>query len=598
MLKISLMVKEILFRHIPLLSEKEKLFRLSRECLRHQRRLTAGIASLLVLAVTRLYLTWLVKEWTEGPLVTGDASSVYGIVLAAVLTTGVMVAAIFTSRYLIVDVNQRVIQGIRDRVQQKLMEMGVAGVRQFKSGDLFSRIFSDVGNLSLLVRDIFERVIGESLVAIGAIGLMLYLDWRLAFLICAVVPPAAFVLNSLTSIIRRWAAKAQRKLGGLSAIFSEQVHGITTIKGFQSEMFERDRFSHLNKTYRRQFMHSELWNAVLTSTIWLVTGLGLLGMLWYGSRQVLAGEITPGALITFCLCAGQMIEPVRRLSDVNAGLQRSLAAADRVFEIIDSGLFEPDGNLAVHHPITGHLSLDHLCFHYPHGEEVLKDLTLSVTALETVALVAPSGGGKSTLARLSIRFWDPLGGRIFLDGVDIRSLRLADLRRAVCVVEQEPFVFSGSLMENISYGSWHAPSAAIDSAIKLAGLEDLACDLPGGVNGILDEGGHNLSGGQKQRIALARAIVRDPAVLILDEATSAIDSDTEQQIFEKLKEWLARRTVIVMAHRLSTISRFSRIIVLDEGLVVGDGGLSELVKTCPPFIRLFSEQLGPPKIQV
>jgi len=598
MFKVSHSIREFIIENMSVLSEKDTLLRLYRACLRYRKRLLAATATLLLLAATRLYLTWLVKEWAEGPLVNADSSSVHRIMTAAVITTGIMVAAIFLSRYMTHDVNQRMVQGLRDRAQQKLIQIGVAGVRRFQSGDLFSRIFNDVSTLSLFVRDIFKRVIGESLLAIGAFGMMLYLDWRLAVLMCAVVPPVAVILSGLTKIIRRWAGKAQCELGILSAAFSEQLHGITTIKGFQAEEFEESRFSELNRNYRRQFMRSELWSAILMANIWLVTGLGLLSMMWYGSQQVLAGQLTAGELIAFCLCAGQLVEPVRKLSDVYAGLQRSLAAAERVFEIIDSVVSEQDGNIVMHHPVTGNFCFDQVHFQYQRGEKVLENVTLSVSSGVTTALVSQSGGGKSTIAKLAVRFWDPLKGHILVDGADIRALRLEDLRSTVCVVEQEPFIFSGPLRENICYGSWHAPRAAIETAVKFAGLEELVFGFPHGLDTHLEEGGHSLSGGQKQRIALARAIVRNPAILILDEATSAIDSDTERQIFERLEDWLGQRTVIVMAHRLSTIRRFDRIIVLDGGRVIGDGALNELITSCSPFHQLFSEQLVPMKPQI
>ena len=224
---------------------------------------------------------------------------------------------------------------------------------------------------------------------------------------------------------------------------------------------------------------------------------------------------------------------------------------------------------------------------------MLDDLTLRVAPHETAALVAASGGGKSTLAGLLVRFTDPQRGAILLDGVDIRALRLADLRHAVCVVEQDPFIFSGPLIENIRYGSPHASRTTIDAAVARAGLEALVSTLPGGLHASLQEAGGDLSGGQKQRIALARAIVRDPAVLVLDEATSALDSDTEGQIFAGLDQWLRRRTVLVMAHRLATISRFERVIVLQGGRVVGDGSVAELLRSCAAFGELFAEQLTP-----
>lgn len=254
---------------------------------------------------------------------------------------------------------------------------------------------------------------------------------------------------------------------------------------------------------------------------------------------------------------------------------------------------EDQGRTAISLPVRGALRFEDVRFRYRADEPVLAGVTLSIAPMETVGLVAASGGGKSTIANLLMRFFDPDQGRILLDGVDLRALRLADLRRAVGVVEQDPFIFSGALIDNIRYGSWHTSTAAITAAVSLAGLEPLVSSLPGGLHAVLREGGRDLSGGQKQRIALARAVVRDPAVLVLDEATSALDSDSERQIFVQLQDWLRRRTVLVMAHRLATIRRFERVIVLEGGRVVGDGSVSRLLSGCPAFERLFAEQIVP-----
>jgi subfamily B ATP-binding cassette protein MsbA len=426
--------------------------------------------------------------------------------------------------------------------------------------------------------------------------MMFYLEWRLALATCVIVPAVGLVLGPLGKRIRRTAAVAQGRLGGLAAMLQEQLHGATTIKGFQTEAFERDRFARENSDYRRQAMKSEWWSSMLLTAVWLVTGVGLLGILWYGSRQVLDGRITAGGLLAFCLYAVQTIQPLRHLSEVQSIVQRALAAAARVYEIIDWPEVETEvetaGGVSLPTCGGGDLQFERVRFRYSETEPVLEGIDLTVRAGEAVAVVGASGAGKSTLAKLLVRFDDPQRGRILLGGVDLRVLRLADLRRAVCVVEQDPFIFSGPLIDNIRYGSWQASYAAIESAVDLAGLGPFVRSLPGGLQALLDEGGGNLSGGQKQRIALARAIVRDPAVLVLDEASSAIDSDTERQIFARLEDWLVRRTVLVMAHRLSTVSRFGRVIVLEGGRIVGDASVRELRRQCPSFGELFAEQLS------
>lgn len=566
--------------------------RLVGECGAFPVRIMVILLSLTALAGAQFYLTWLVRLGVE-PLTRGDNATVAGLWAQGAVTAALLIAALFTSRYLLSSVNQSLVQRLRDRAQRQLLMTEVAAVRESRGGELLSRVFNDAGVLAGFVRDVLKRLVGESLIVVGGLGLMFYLHWRLALATCVVAPLVAVLLNHLGTLIRRRGAVAQHAIARLTATLNEQLLGLTTVKGYQAERFECDRFSSQNTAYRTQAMRVEQWAAVLVAAVSVIGGAALFGIIWYGSQQVIRGHLTPGELLAFCLYAAQTIEPLRRLSEVHGTLQGALAAAARVYEVIDCPRVEQQGRAALPLPARGALQFDGVRFRYRANEPVLEGLTLSIAPMETVGFVAASGGGKSTVANLLMRFGDPHQGRILLDGIDLRAVRLTDLRREVCVVEQDPFIFSGAVIDNIRYGSWNASVAAITSAVSLAGLEPLVSSLPGGLHAVLCEGGRDLSGGQKQRIALARAIVRDPAVLVLDEATSALDSESECQIFTDLQGWLQQRTVLVMAHRLATISRFGRIVVLDGGRVVGDGSIEQLLTGCPAFERLFAEQLVP-----
>ena len=566
--------------------------RLVGECRAYPFRIAVILLSLAALAGAQFYLTWLVRLGVE-PLTRGDSATVANLWKQGAVTAALLIAALFTSRYLLSSVNQSLVQRLRDRAQRQLLVTEVAALREFRSGELVSRIFNDAGVLAGFVRDVLKRLVGETLIVVGGLALMFYLHWRLALATCVAVPIVAVLLNELGGIIRRRGGAAQREIGRLTAILNEQLRGVTTVKGYQAEGFERDRFSAQNAIYRAQVMRGEQWAAVLVAAVVVVGGTALFGIIWYGSQQVIQRHLTPGELLAFCLYAAQTIEPLRRLSEVHGMLQVALAAAARVYEVIDFPRVEAQGRTAISLPVRGALQFEEVRFRYRADEPVLAGVTLSIAPMETVGIVAASGGGKSTIANLLMRFSDPDQGRILLDGVDLRALRLGDLRRAVVVVEQDPFIFSGPLIDNILYGSWHASTAAITAAVSVAGLEPLVNSLPGGLHAVLREAGRDLSGGQKQRIALARAVVRAPAVLVLDEATSALDSDSERQIFVQLQDWLRRRTVLVMAHRLATISRFERVIVIEGGCVVGDGSVSRLLSGCPAFERLFAEQIAP-----
>jgi subfamily B ATP-binding cassette protein MsbA len=549
--------------------------------------------SLGVLGAAQLYLTWIAKQWAEGPLVSGDRAQMAHLLLRAALTALAMVLGIFASRYALRSVDQRMVQSLRDRAQERLLETDLKVARRFPTGDLMSRMFNDAGALSEFVREILRRGVGETLVVVGATAMLFRLNWRLALVTGVAVPLVALPLARLGKLVRQWGAAAQRAVGTLGATLNEQLHGLTTIKGFQTERQENQRFVAQDATYRGQVMRGEFWSSALISSVWLVAVAGLLAVVWYGSSLVAAGRATAGGLLAFCLYAVQTVEPLRRLSEVHSMAQRAAACATRVYELIDLPRAERDGSVALSSPVRGELRFEEVCLSFGTAKPVLSDFSLTIGVRETIALVGASGAGKSTVANLLLRFLEPDRGLILLDGHDLTQLRLADLRRAICVAEQDPFIFSGSILDNIRYSAWDAPRSRIDEAVTLAGLERYVASMPHGLDTVLTESGRNLSGGQRQRIALARTIARDPAVLVLDEATSALDSDTERAIFTSLKHWLERRTVIVMAHRLATISRFRRVAMLQDGAVIGEGPVTRLLATCPAFAKLFAEQLTP-----
>jgi subfamily B ATP-binding cassette protein MsbA len=565
--------------------------RLVRECLAFPGQLAVAVVSLVILSGAQLYLTWLVKGWADGPLA-GDAGAVGPLLAAGMAVTALMVAAVFVSRYALNDVNQRLVERLRNRALAHTLALCLPAAQRLPSGELVSRVTNDAGLLTSFLRDVLKRLLGEGLLIAGALALAFYLDWRLALAAAALVPLVVALLGGLGGAIRRRSASAQAEIGDLSATLNEQLHGLSTIKGFGGEAFERRRFAAQNRRYRRFVMRSEWWASLLVTAVWIVTGLGLWAILWFGTRRVLSGEMTAGGLVAFCLYLLQTLEPLRRLSDVHGLLQRALVAATRIYEVIDAPELE-QGGVSGLLQARGVLRLEAVQFRYRADTPVLDGVTLALAAGAPVALVGASGGGKSTLAKLLVRFAEPAAGRLLLDGVELRALPLDELRRAICVVEQEPFLFSGPLRDSLCYGSWDAPPERLAEALSLAGLEGLVQSLPAGLDTPMAEAGRSLSVGQKQRLALARAIVRDPAVLVLDEATSALDSETERQIFTQLDAWLRRRTTLVIAHRLSTISRFDRVLVLDRGRLVGDGPVADLLAHCPVFVQLFADQLSP-----
>lgn len=582
--------------------------RLLRECLHDTPRLALAALSLLALGAAQLSLPWLIKGWVEGPLVRGDTAGVRGLVTSAVLLAALIAVLLFTSRRLLASVSQRLVERVRTAVVAHVVGSEPRAVRAFPTGDLVARVLQDAGMLSGIIENVLRRLLGDGGLLLGAVVMMFVLHLRLAIATCLLAPLIVILLIRLGRVIRRLGEAAQRTVGELGATFQEQLQGLTTIKGYQTEHAEASRFASRSRQFRRTAVAAETWSALLVASVFLAATSGFILAIWYGSREVAAGSITAGGLLAFCLYAGQAVEPARRLAELHALLQRSLAAAGRIFEVIDlpssstgsGGLFV--GSEGSHAPRPDEpppserrracaLAIENLHFRHHVQTPLLEGLSLQVAPGEQVAIVAASGGGKSTLAALLLRFHEPLSGRILLDGVDLLELPIESLRRRVCVVEQEPFLFSGPLLDNVRYGSLTATPEAVAEAVRVTRVLAVKGDQEGGLLASRAEAGRDLSGGQRQRVALARAVVRDPDVLVLDEATTAMDSEAEARIFADLQAWLARRTVIVMAHRLSTVRRMPRIVVVYQGVVAADGTFEKLLELSPVFRALFADQL-------
>jgi len=574
--------------------------RIAREVLHQPLPVLAAAVSLVGLGATQLALPWVIKEWVQGPVAQGGVPLAKHV-LAALAIVGLLALFIVASRALLVGIDQRLVERLRSAAVDHVLRLEPGTIERHPTGDMMSRVLQDAALLTGFTGSLMKQALGDGFLAVGALFMMFVLHFRLALAACVLAAVVVIALATSGRIIRGLGAVAQRQLGALSALLQEQLQGFTTIKGYQTEAQEAARFSEANRSYRDTAVRAGAWSAALVGGAFLLAATGFVAAVWLGSQQVAAGRVTVGTLLAFCLYAGLTVEPLRRLADVQGTLQRSLPAAERLFELID---LPPAADQAGPPPaplrpaVAPHrrsqgiaVELASVRFRYLPEQPLLEGVDLRVEPGERVAVVAASGGGKSTLASLLLRFRDPIAGRILLGGADLQSYPLPELRRLVCVVEQRPFLFSGPLIENIRYGSSNAPDAEVRQAIDACGLRPLVKRQPLGVNAPLRELGGDLSAGERQRIALARAVVRNPALLVLDEATSAIDSQAEADVFAGLESWLSQRTVILMAHRLSTVRRFPRVVVLAAGRVSGDGTLGELCGRQTVFTTLFSDQL-------
>ncbi len=568
--------------------------RLMSVALRERPAIALAAASLGLLSATQLYFTWLIKQWVEGPLLAHSDVALRQLLIRGIAAACVGMASLFGSRFALAWASQRFGERLRNDGGEALLRARVPVVRAAPNGEWLSRLFNDVNILSTFLATVVRRMVAETLLLAGAIALMFLLSWRLALAMSVIVPCSGWALVRIGRRIRQWGNSSQQASARLTSTIGEQLVGLTTIKTLQAEPLAGEQVRRQAEALRRRSMRGEIWSAALITIVFVIGGAGLMVILVYGTAALRHGAMDEGAFLAFCLYAGQTVEPARRLSEVHALLQQSIAAAARVFEVIDLAPAEDDPPAPPLRIRSGAVVFDDVTFGYREGDEVLRGLSMAIGDGEIVGLVGASGCGKSTLARLLVGFEEASSGLVSVDGADVRSIARRDLRAAVCLVAQDPFVFSGPIIDNIRMAWPDAPRELIEEAVAMVGLDRLVGSLPRGMDSVLREAGGDLSGGQQQRIALARAIVRDPRLLILDEAMSAIDGESEAATFAAMQTWLRRRTVIVVSHRLSTVARLPRLLFLSGGKIVADGPSRRLLERDSRIRELFADQIEQP----
>ena len=554
------------------------------------------ILTMLGLVAAQLIIPWLIRALIN----TLSTSSLAGPTLDSITRLSGIALLVFIARGFMQYVRSfqahiagwGVVADSRKLVYQQLQRLSLRYYEDKQTGQLMSRVINDT--------ELFERMIAHALpdvfvnvvTLIGVSAILFSMSWKLTLLTMAPIPVIALTLMLYAKMVRPAFRYRQNELGELNAVLNDSLSGVREIKAFAHEDIAMVKVGARIENYLRSNLKALKIMAIFMPVLDFAAGSGQLIVIYFGSRMALGGSIQIADLVAFFLYLDSFYQPVRNLNNAWEAVQESMAGFERVAEILDESpeIAEPEEPVALPKPVRGALRFENVSFHYTPQETILKDISLDIPAGSTLALVGPTGVGKSTLASLIPRFYDVCSGRITLDGVDIRSLDTKELRGQISMVLQDVVLFHGSIRENILFGNPQASEAEMLAAAKIANVQEFIPAMPDGYDTMVGERGIKLSGGQKQRISIARAILKDSPILILDEATSAVDTETEMYIQEALERLIQGRTTLIIAHRLSTVRNADQIAVLVGSTITELGTHAQLLAREGHYHRLYSIQ--------
>jgi subfamily B ATP-binding cassette protein MsbA len=551
------------------------------------RRFAVSLLGMIVLALTEPAMPALIKPLLDQTFVAKDPQ---WIRLMPVLLIGLFIVrgvAQYISSISLAWVANQVVFDLRERMFARLIDLPIGYHATHTPGELMSRLNYDATQVTTAATNALVVAVRDSLAVAGLLAWMLYLDWKLALVFLLVAPVISVIVRTISSRLRRMSLALQRSMGGMTDVLGEAIRGNRVIKIYGGQAHERGRFHEVANWIRRYSMKIATASAVSVPLVHLVIVIALATVIYITAARA---DMTVGGFVSFFGAAAMLFAPIKRLTSLNEQIQRGLAASESIFRFLDERP-EPDGGTRRVGRLSGRIEFVGVGLRYePASEPVLSNISFRIEPGQTVALVGASGAGKSSMINLIPRFYSPTAGRILIDGIDIQEITLSDLRANIALVTQEVVLFNGTIASNIAYGVRHAGREEIVAAATAARIMDFAADLPEGLDTPIGDNGMRLSGGQRQRLAIARALLKDAPILIMDEATSAIDTQTERQVQDALDNLRRGRTTIIIAHRLSTVEKADRILVVDKGRIVESGRHRDLLVSGGLYADLYRAQ--------